>query len=129
MRSDDMIPLSNGQIANPSIMEHVVFDCTGIKETIVLPVQKIGLENCITCIALLIDPTSEGLFNEQKDDLMRDLWPNLRKTNSYYRTNAFVEKKRILFVDPRKPLARTAKGTISRKRVLEVYKEEIAKFT
>ncbi|THV47479.1 hypothetical protein BGAL_0307g00020 [Botrytis galanthina] len=115
MRSDDMIPLSNGQIANPSIMEHAVLDCTGIKEAVVLPVQKIGLENYITCIALLIEPTSEGLSDEQKDDLIRELWPIVEKTNSYYRTNAFVENKRILFVDPRKSLARTAKGTVSRK--------------
>ncbi|KAF7939402.1 uncharacterized protein EAE97_007482 [Botrytis byssoidea] len=129
MRPDDMIPLSNGQIANPSIMEHAVLDCTGIKEAIVLPVQKIGLENYITYIALLIEPTSEGLSNEQKDDLMREIWPIVEKTNSHYKTNVFVEKKRILFVDPRKPLARTAKGTISRKRVLEDYKEEIDKLT
>ncbi|TGO09590.1 hypothetical protein BTUL_0160g00060 [Botrytis tulipae] len=129
MRSDDMIPLSNGQIANPSIMEHAVLDCTGMKEAVVHPVQKIGLENYITCIALLIEPTSEGLSNEQKDDLMRELWPIVENTNLYYRTNAFVEKKRVLFVDPRKPLARTAKGTISRKRVLEDYKEEIDKLT
>ncbi|KAF7906158.1 hypothetical protein EAF00_000437 [Botryotinia globosa] len=91
MRSDDMIHLSNGQIANPSIMEHAVLDCT--------------------------------------DDLIREIWPIIEKTDSYYRMNAIVEKKRILFVDPRKPLARTAKGTISRKRVLEDYKEEIDKLT
>ncbi|KAF7892709.1 uncharacterized protein EAF02_000247 [Botrytis sinoallii] len=129
MRSDDMIPLSNGQIANPSIMEHAVLDCTGIKEAVVLPVQKIGLENYITCITLLIEPASKVLSTEQKDDLIKELWPIVEKTNSYYRTNAFVEKKRILFVDPRKPLARTAKGTISRKMVLEDYKEEVDKLT
>ncbi|KAF7923628.1 hypothetical protein BELL_0440g00040 [Botrytis elliptica] len=129
MRSDDMIPLSNGQIANPSIMEHAVLDCTGIKEAVVLPVQKIGLENYITCIALLIEPASKVLSTEQKDDLIKELWPVVEKTNSYYRTNASVEKKRILFVDPQKPLARTAKGTISRKRVLEDYKEEVDKLT
>ncbi|TGO42601.1 hypothetical protein BHYA_0006g00010 [Botrytis hyacinthi] len=82
VRSDDMIPLSNGQIANPSIMEHAVLDCTGIKEAVVLPVQKIGLENYITCIALLIEPTSEGLSSKQKDDLMRGLWPIVEMTNS-----------------------------------------------
>ncbi|KAF7958562.1 hypothetical protein EAE96_002102 [Botrytis aclada] len=116
MRSDDMIPLSNGQIANPSIMEHAVLACPGIKDAVVLPVQKIGLENYITCIALLIEPTSEGLSNEQKDNLIRELWPIVEKTNAYYRTNAFVEKQRILFVDPRKPFARTGKGTVGRKR-------------
>ncbi|KAF5878579.1 putative nrps-like enzyme protein [Botrytis fragariae] len=129
MRSDDMIPLSNGQIANPSIMEHAVLDCTGIKEAVVLPAQKICLENYITCIALLIEPTTEGLSNEQKDGLIGELWPIVAKTNSYYRTNAFIEKKRILFVDPRKPLARTAKGTVSSKSVLEDYKEEVDKLT
>ncbi|KAF7913720.1 uncharacterized protein EAF01_000126 [Botrytis porri] len=108
MRSGDMIPLSDCQIANPSIMEHAVLDCTGIKEAVVLPVQKIGLENYITCITLVIEPTSEELSNEQKDYWIKELWSIVEKTNSYYRTNSFAEKRRILFVDPRKPLARTA---------------------
>lgn len=83
-RSDEMIVLANTQIANPSIMEHAVLACPGIKDAVVVPVQKICEEGYTTCIALLVELASKELASEkQKEDLIEKLWPIVEKTNVY----------------------------------------------
>ncbi|ESZ90151.1 hypothetical protein SBOR_9456 [Sclerotinia borealis F-4128] len=64
--------------------------CPGIRDAIVVPVQKIGFDYCTTCVALLVELAStEFLYDEQKKDLIEKLWPNVAKTNIYSRTDAF----------------------------------------
>ncbi|KAM0164035.1 hypothetical protein ACHAPG_000785 [Botrytis cinerea] len=125
-RSDDMIVLANTMIANPSIIEHAVIECPDITDAVVVPVQKIGVENYTTGIALLVELASrESTSEERQKDLIDKIWPIVERTNVYYRTDAFLAKDRILFVDPQKPLARTGKGTVNRAKILVDYREEI----
>lgn len=123
-RSDEIRVLANTMKSNPTIIEHAVLECPGITDAIVVPVQKIGSEKYTTGIALLVELASRELpSEEQQKDLIEEIWPFVEKMNDYYRTDAFLAKDCILFVDPKKPLSRTAKGTVSRNRVLKDYKE------
>ena len=53
------------------------------------------------------------------------IWARVEEANAAAPAYAKIFKEMILVTDPDKPLPRAAKGTLIRKQVLEVYKEEI----
>ncbi|GJF00095.1 acetyl-CoA synthetase-like protein [Phanerochaete sordida] len=53
------------------------------------------------------------------------MWARVEAANAAAPAYARIFKEMILVTDPDKPLPRAAKGTLIRKQVLEVYKEEI----
>jgi hypothetical protein len=67
------------------------------------------------------------------EGLVEDIWPLIEKLNKSYPGHARIVKRLIMFTKQDKPLARTPKGTIQRRKNYELYQEEIdelyAKYT
>ncbi|KZT04547.1 acetyl-CoA synthetase-like protein [Laetiporus sulphureus 93-53] len=53
------------------------------------------------------------------------IWPQIEESNQTAPTFARIFKEMIIVADPARPFIRAAKGTIQRKKTLEMYKDEI----
>lgn len=59
--------------------------------------------------------------------LIEEIWPSVEEANRVSPVHARVDKSRILFTSPEKPMLRAGKGTIQRAGTLQAYEEEIAR--
>lgn len=64
---------------------------------------------------------------EQQADAIAHVWSVIQDANQLSPVYAKVTKEHILLVDPHKPMARTAKGTVQRKTTTQLYKGELDK--
>ena len=61
----------------------------------------------------------------ERQRLIEELWPAVKKANQMCSEYVRIERELTIIVSPERPLARTAKASVSRRESLELYKEEI----
>ena len=117
-RRDDIVVFLNGEKTNPVSMEqHIMEASPKVKGALVAGAQRFQA-------ALMIEPASnEDLSATQRAALLEELWPIIEEANGECPAHARISKSHILFTQPTKPMALTAKGTIQRFATYTLYSE------
>lgn len=78
--------------------------------------------------ALLVElEEAETLSTSQRAQIIEELWPTIQNANADCPCHAQIKKFYITFINPAKPMLRSAKGTIQRRPTLQLYEKEIDK--
>ena len=119
-RRDDLIVLLNGERTNPVSMEQQIMARNkNVRTAVVAGVQRFQL-------SLIVEPVSSmDLSITQRAAFIEELWPTIEVANLSCPTHARISKSHILFTNPAKPLARTAKGTVQRFATYKLYSKEL----
>lgn len=76
--------------------------------------------------ALLVEMEEATILTtSQRAQIIEELWPTIQVANADCPRHAQIKKSHILFIDPAKPMLRSAKGTIQRRPTLQSYEKEI----
>ncbi|KAH8703109.1 putative AMP dependent ligase/synthetase [Talaromyces proteolyticus] len=120
-RKDDIIVFLNGEKTNPISFEQEVSRHPEVRSALVAGSQR--FEAC-----LLVElHQGESLSKKDLEKVVNSIWPAVQTANSECPAHARVSKANILVVNPSKPMARAAKGTVQRAATLALYEEEINK--
>ncbi|KAI5884857.1 NAD(P)-binding protein [Schizophyllum commune H4-8] len=123
-RKDDVIVHSTGEKTVPAPMEGKI-----LKSPLVAAVVMFGRGRDEA--GILVEPAA-GYAVDTKDDariaVYRDgIWPVVEEANRNAPAYSRIFKELILVARPDTPLPRTDKGTVVRKRALQLYNDEIEK--
>ncbi|KAI0436490.1 hypothetical protein F4803DRAFT_556958 [Xylaria telfairii] len=125
-RADDCFVLVTGSNINPLAMEGHVCGNAEVKSAVMLgqrrprPGLLIELQDEILAEeAILADDP------ERRAALISSIWPAIERGNKEYYDLAHVQKDRIIFTLPERPMIKTPKGTVMRRQTLELYAKEI----
>ncbi|KZO93859.1 acetyl-CoA synthetase-like protein [Calocera viscosa TUFC12733] len=120
-RADDQIMMSNGEKTNPGPMEHIISGNPNVQACMMFGRAR-------TQAGIAVEPAEHiQVTNEAgRADFLSLIWQDIEKANAMAPQHSRIFKELVLVVDPeRKPLARTAKGTVFRTRALQQYAAEI----
>ncbi|KAF4573087.1 putative NRPS-like protein biosynthetic cluster [Pleurotus pulmonarius] len=121
-RVDDVIVLSNGEKTLSRAIEVPIEADPLVQNAIVFGSGR--AHN-----GVLIVPTTEASFDprdaEKLVQFRDDIWPSVEVANSVNPTHSRIWKEMLLVVSPDTALPRTDKGSLKRKLVLELYKDQI----
>ena len=118
-RNDDIVVFLTGEKLNPTMMEQQISQHPDIAVVLVVGDKRPEA-------ALLIELASkEPLSAERRERLFERLWPIIERVNQDCPQYARISKHHIIFIDPERPMERTPKGTIRRRRTVKAYEKEI----
>ncbi|KZT61212.1 acetyl-CoA synthetase-like protein [Calocera cornea HHB12733] len=120
-RADDQIMMSNGEKTNPGPMENIINGNIYIRAAVMFGRAR-------TQVGIIIEPVETVQINSDEDlaNFRNLIWPDIEKANAFAPQHSRIFKEFILVSDPRKkPLIKTAKGTVSRNAIFQQYAEEI----
>ncbi|TAQ90978.1 hypothetical protein B7494_g699 [Chlorociboria aeruginascens] len=118
-RSDDLIVFLNSEKMNPVGFESQVSRNPEVSAVLMFGSQRFEAGLLIE----LADQTIVSMVDCAR--ALERLWPTIEKANSVSPQYAQVSKSHVCFTDPDKPFLRTAKGTIRRKAILDLYAAKI----
>ena len=114
-RKDDIIVLSNGEKMNPVPMENTIEGHPFVNGCIILGQGRFQS-------ALLIEPT---IPTNDADSVIEKIWPTVQEANAIAPAYARILRSMILVSPPDKPFPRTGKGTVLRKKTIDMLAKEI----
>ncbi|EHL01557.1 putative Linear gramicidin synthase subunit D [Glarea lozoyensis 74030] len=118
-RADDIIVFLTGEKTNPTTFEHHISSHPEVKAALVIGTRRFQA-------GLLIELLQEKeLAQAERATLIEKIWPAIHEANQVCPAHAKVAKTHILFVDPKKPMARAGKGTVQRQATISMYEQEI----
>lgn len=118
-RGDDIIVFLTGEKTNPTTMEQTISTHPKVKSVLVLGSMRFQA-------ALLVElEETEALSTSQRAQIIEELWPTIQNANADCPRHAQIKKSHIMFINPAKPMLRSAKGTIQRRPTLNMYDKEI----
>ncbi|KZT58729.1 acetyl-CoA synthetase-like protein [Calocera cornea HHB12733] len=120
-RSDDQITMANGEKTNPGPLEDIILGNTHVQAAIMFGRAR-------DQVGVMIEPAQpvDITSNVQISHFRNLIWPEVEKANAIAPAYSRMFKELILVVDTaKKPLERTAKGTVQRNAALKQYEEEI----
>ena len=118
-RRDEMIILNHGENIAPAALEHRLHAVAGIEHALLIGNQRPAL-------ALLLQPDAATVGSPQgKNEVLERIWAAVQTINDIVGPLAEIRRQRILLADSKRPFAVTKKGTISRKKTLALYAQEI----
>ena len=119
-RSDDMIVGSHGLNVNPAHIENKLQANRHVKAALVIGEGK-------TRIALLIEAQNPPRDEAERARLLDELWPTIDYANQTASKYGFggVTRELVLFTEDSKPMVRAEKGSVLRRRTLDLYTKEI----
>lgn len=119
-RTDDVLVLRNAEKLNPTYMEKLIESSPDVKSALVL-----GQDRFQT--GLLLDPMNEDLASspEVVHAFLDRVWPFVEQANKESPSHGKISRSLVFVTDPRKPMCRTAKGTINRRQTTTLYANEI----
>ena len=117
-RTDDVIVYSKGEKFNPLTMENIIEVHAQVVSACVYGQGRFQS-------ALLVQPRTAVTTDEEKESLLRELWPVIKIANEASPAHGRLVPVFILFTIAEKPMFRAGKGTVQRKRTLELYAEEL----
>ncbi|KAK5054558.1 hypothetical protein LTR84_001449 [Exophiala bonariae] len=118
-RGDDIIVFLTGEKTNPTTMEQSISAHPKIKSVLVLGSRRFQA-------ALLVElEEAETIATPQRAQIIEEIWPTIQNANADCPRHAQVKKSHIMFINPAKPMLRSAKGTIQRRPTLQLYEKEI----
>ncbi|KAG0150440.1 hypothetical protein CROQUDRAFT_38300 [Cronartium quercuum f. sp. fusiforme G11] len=122
-RKDEQIILSNSEKTNPAPLECILRSNPVIKSAMVFGNGK-------PLNGVLIEPEEGYIFdknnNMSMEQYMKLIWPSIELINKEVPKHSKLIKELIIIINPYlKPLPKTIKGTIIRKKALEIFSKEI----
>ncbi|WDK21068.1 male sterility protein [Colletotrichum graminicola] len=117
-RSDNIINLSNGEKLNPITMEDIICRNPAVKAAVIVGTQKFQP-------ALIIEPSVYPRSEEEIDDLIERIMPQVAEANAVAATHARIVRHLIAVSKPGKPFLMADKGTLKRSATIQLYAEEI----
>lgn len=114
-RADDNIILSVAQNINPTAFEHNLLEaCHGLKSATML-----GNGKPRPCVIVEFKST------DNMDKQLEDVWVAVQKARQGMTDYERVDRHRIIVADPSRPVPINDKGSVKRKPLMEMYKEDI----
>jgi acyl-coenzyme A synthetase/AMP-(fatty) acid ligase len=114
-RRDDILVFSSGEKLNPIPIESSITAFPGISGALVVGQGQ-------PQVALLVELSRNAAFSS---DPREGLWPAMEVANALLPGHERIARSMIIIADPKKPFARTAKGTVVRRLTEELYDTEI----
>ena len=119
-RSDDVLVGSHGYNFSPRAMEVALQAHPLVRGALVCGENR-------ERTSLLIEARSPPKADAERSELLLKIWPSVERANAHFPPYAKVLKDLVLFTDVDKPMIRSTKGTVSRKRTVELYGESLEK--
>lgn len=121
-RADDVVVLMDGKKMHPVAMEDIITSHPEIRSAIVLGQARLKP-------ALLLEAKNASLASEEdKDRLLRKIWPTVERANQRYTEALRITRDHVIFTTPGKPMVRTGKGSVQRINTTLEYEKEIDEF-
>lgn len=117
-RKDDVIVFSTGEKINPVSFEKAMESLHEVQGAVVFGQDRFQS-------GLLLEPTSQVLLAYDPSELINELWPAIEKANAELPAHGRVWKSMIIVAKGDKAFKRAPKGSVYRKRTLELYDREI----
>jgi hypothetical protein len=122
-RADDVIILANGEKIVPGPTEGTILAHPSVHGVVMFGRER-------NQAGLLVEPAEKHMFDPADEAALvafrNEIWPAVEEANRTAPAFGRVFKEMILATKPGKPLPRVGKGSISRKRALMLYDQEIA---
>ncbi|KAF8892830.1 acetyl-CoA synthetase-like protein [Gymnopilus junonius] len=122
-RIDDVIIHASGEKTVPAPIEDIVMTSPHLMGTVMFG-------RAHNQAGVLIEPRESHTIDvkngEQVAQFRNLIWPVIEEANKVAPAFSRIFKEMILITDAKKPLPRTAKGTVMRKLAVEMYEEEIS---
>lgn len=118
-RIDDLIILSHGEDLNPVEMEKVISQDPSIRAVVIGGKGR----NAPFAIVERVDQTP--VDEKDRNYCVSQLWPSFIEANRKCSRYVQLQQSHIIFTSPDKPLLRTLKGSIDRRKSLMAYESEI----
>lgn len=117
-RADDIIVFSTGEKLNPTTIEGALIGHPGV-----LGAQVVGSGQFHA--ALLIEPAQHPANEQEKQQLIDDVWPVIKKVNEQTVAHGRIMRDYVFLSDPARPFPRAGKGTIQRAMAVKLYADDI----
>ncbi|OHF03049.1 male sterility protein [Colletotrichum orchidophilum] len=117
-RADNIINLSNGEKLNPVKMEEIIAGNPDVKAALIVGTQKFQP-------ALIIEPFVQPKTDEEIDDLIERVMPQVAEANETIATHGRIVRHLITVSNPAKPFLMADKGTLKRSATIKLYADEI----
>jgi acyl-coenzyme A synthetase/AMP-(fatty) acid ligase len=119
-RADDTIVFLTGEKVTPVEMEQYIFSQhPEINGILVAGAQRFQA-------SLLIELVQKDEVSlEHKADLLERFWPTIEKVNARFPSHARIAKTHVTFVDSKRPMSRSPKGTIQRAATMIEYAKDL----
>lgn len=118
-RADDQIMHSTGEKTNPVPIEAVITRHPNIRSAIVFGRGRFQA-------GVLIEPCTPSLPEDENASFIDDIWPQIEEANKISPSHSRIFKEMIIVAVPGKPFLYTAKGSVRRQNILDLYKDEIS---
>ena len=121
-RSDDLIVLATGEKVLPQMMEMTVANDCRVKEAIAFGDGRFNVGLIIEA-SIDLDVKDEG----QMSSYVEEIWPSVLAGNEFTDNHGKITSKEMIVITAPscKKLARTDKGSLSRKTIVQDFAEEI----
>lgn len=103
---------------NSSLIQEALLDGTKRAHIVLL------LE-LVPSISAELSVMSEQDQADKKENFLDFIWPTITQINLSTPSWVQIDRKRVVFCEARKPLARTAKGSIQRRQAVAMYESHI----
>ncbi|KAI0522070.1 hypothetical protein F5B22DRAFT_660436 [Xylaria bambusicola] len=121
-RKDDVIVLSNGEKITPPLIETVLASCPYVRGAMVAEQRRFQPMTLIELQEGVAPPTT----THEREDILEILGPFIEAANRHAPAHAQLDRHHILFADPHRPIQYLGQGKIQRRRMYQVYEEDIA---
>ena len=120
-RRDDIIIMSNGLNIQPLPLEGIVMSHPKVVSALL---TGSGHTKVVWLIEVRDPPSSE----DEKAQLIDDLWPVIQQASDVGPAQARVSKDAVVFTTKEKPMLRAGKGSVQRRLTVQAYQEELNAF-
>ena len=117
-RIDDIIVFSNGEKLSPLAIEALIESHPAVNSALVGGHGKFQS-------VLLVEAVKVPSTKQERDELLHEIWPTIERANQQSPAHGQLFKDLVLFTTTVKPMLRAGKGTVQRKKTLDLYDEEL----
>ncbi|KAF6752758.1 hypothetical protein DFP72DRAFT_1069941 [Ephemerocybe angulata] len=118
-RADDQIMHSTGEKTNPVPIEAIITRHPNIRSAIVFGRGRFQA-------GVLIETCTPFLPEDENASFIDDIWSQIKEANKVSPSHSRIFKEMIIVAVPGKPFLYTAKGSVRRQNILDLYKDEIS---
>ncbi|KAF8253407.1 acetyl-CoA synthetase-like protein [Wilcoxina mikolae CBS 423.85] len=119
-RADDIIVLSNGEKANPTLLEDATRRSRYVTQAVVFGAGKPTLG--------LIVVASDNATGMTRDEIISGIWPDIEKGNTLVPAYAKISRDAVIIKSPGTEFPRTDKGTAIRTAFLRTFDDDIQSY-
>lgn len=129
-RSDDLQVFASGLKWHPTVAERKIVseNASLVQEALLDGFNRpriVLLLELVPSLAANLSAMSEQEQADKKDKILNEIWPTISDINVSSPSWVEIDRKRVVFCEAGKPLARTAKGTVQRRQAVASYESQI----